>query len=135
MDDANKILWARGQPVHQIERGESTCLALYNMLRDNKRIDKMALAVDERTTRMLVEKPENLRKLMESKLHTIIDMKTVPEEFQDMVFIRSAEIVYIAYKKNLVNLKNGQVLDALLYASKFAGCSITIEEIEEMKKL
>jgi hypothetical protein len=135
MDDANKILWARGQPVHLIERGESSCLALYNMLRDNKRIDKMALAVDERTTRMLVEKPENLRKLMESKLHTRIDMKTVPEEFQDMVFIRSAEIVYIAYKKNLVNLKNGQVLDALLYASKFAGCSITIEEIEEMKKL
>lgn len=135
MDVTNRILFARDTSVHLIDKGEASCLALYNMLRGDKRIKKMAIAIDERTTRMLGEKPENLRKLMEQKLHTKVDINSIPDEMKNVVFIRSAEIVYIAYKKGLIELADSQVLDALLWASKFAGCSISSEEIEEIKRL
>ena len=38
-------------------------------------------------------------------------------------------------QKGLVNLSDGNVLDALLYAVKFKGCSISDDEIREIKKL
>ena len=50
-------------------------------------------------------------------------------------FIRSSELVYVAYKKGLVSLKGRRVLEALLYATKFKGSSISFEEIEELKGL
>jgi hypothetical protein len=84
---------------------------------------------------MLGEKPENLHKLLEKKLHTKIEIRDSLKNFKDYHFIRSSEIVYVAWKKGLINLGNGQVLDALLYSTKFSGCSISKEEIEEIKKL
>ena len=135
LDKTNKVLWARNVPVHLIDKGEASCLALYNILKNDRRINKMALAVDERTTRMLGEKPENLRRLMEEKLHAKVDMKEIPQEIKNIIFIRSAEIVYIAYKKGFIEIKDSQALDALLWACKFSGCSISREEIEQIKKL
>ena len=94
------------------------------------------IAIDERTTRMLSERPENLKKLLEKKLHTKVSYKKERVKFfSDFKIIRSAELVYIAYKKGLVNLSDGNVLDALLYAVKFKGCSISDDEIREIKKL
>lgn len=136
MEFANKIFFSRNQPIHLIDKGEASCLALYNLIKKNRKDDKVAIAVDERTTRMLGEKPENLKKLMENKLHTKIEVKKNYSEFGNYIFIRSCEIVYLAYKKGLIEIKDGtQILDALLYATKFAGCSVSREEIEEMKKL
>ena len=83
-------------------------------------LDAPVVVIDERTTRMLCEKPENLHKLLETKLHTKIRFKKENlAYFSKFRFIRSSELVYIAYKKNLVNLKNENVLDALLYAVKY----------------
>ena len=135
MNKVNKTFWARERPMNLIQKGESSCLALYQILEKDKRIKKVAIAVDERTTRMLGEKPENLHKLLEKKLHTKIQVKGNLNQFKKYNFIRSAELVYIAYKKGIIDLKNGNVLDSLLYATKFAGCSISKEEINEIKKL
>ena len=97
---------------------------------------KNVMALDERTMRMLVEKPDNLKKLFIKKLHANVTSKRENYKyFEGAKIIRSAELVYIAYKKKLVNLKNGIVLDALLYAVKFNGCSISDVEIEEIKGL
>jgi|SRR3989344_1023684 len=134
LNSANKIFWANSQPIHLIDTGEASCLALYNLLKDKD--IKLAVAIDERTTRMLVEKPENLKRLLESKLHTKVEVKDNWQEFQGYTIIRSAELAYIAYKKDLIEIKDGvQILDALLYSVKFSGCSISREEIEEMKKI
>jgi hypothetical protein len=131
---ANNSFIGEKRNIKLIDLGEASCLALSKILNE-KKIENV-IAIDERTTRMLGELPENLQKLMQKKLHTKINLKKENLEFfKGFKFIRSAELVYIAYKKKLVRLKNGLVLDALLYGVKFKGCSISNEEIEEVKKL
>lgn len=131
---ANSTFLSKGENIHLLDLGETSCLALSKMLTE-KGI-KNIIAVDERTTRMLGENPENLRKLIQGKVHS--DVKTIKENlkfFQDFKFVRSAELAYVAYKKKIVNLKNGLVLDALLYATRYHGCSISEDEIKEMKEI
>lgn len=135
MDIANSFFQGPSDRVTIIHMGEASCLALSKMLSEKK--IKNLIAIDERTTRMLVEKPGNLKELLERKLHTNIKLvKTNFDYFRDFSIIRSAELMYVAWKKGLVDLKDGiSILDALLYALKSKGCSISYEEIEEIKKL
>ena len=129
----NNSFFAKNKPMHIIDSGEASCLAL-SLLCEEKKIENV-VAVDERTTRMIGENPENLRKLFEKKLHTKIELKEDFSFLKNVKFIRSSELVYLAYKKGFVKLKDKNVLDALLYATKFKGCSISRQEIEEMKRL
>jgi len=131
---ANRTFFSRDKYIHLIDRGEASCLGLSKIF--TERGIKNVIVIDERTTRMLSESPENLKKLLETKLHAQIRIKKENLRFfQQFSFIRSTELVYLAFKKGLIDLKNGDVLDALLYAMKYKGCSISREEIEEMKKL
>ena len=131
---ANNIFYTRKRPVHLIDAGEASCLALSQIL-SGKKIENI-IAIDERTTRMLGEKPENLRKLMESKLHMpVFDKNADYKLFNGFKFIRSTELIYVAYKKNLISIKNKNVLDALLYALKFSGAAISDDEINEIKRI
>lgn len=133
LNKANNTFLARNEFIHLIDYGEASCLAL-SILASEKNIENV-IVIDERTTRMLGELPENLRMLFESKLHTQVKLNRDFSFLKNLRFIRSSELVYIAWKKNLIDLKNGNVLDALLYAVKFRGCSISRQEIEEMKRL
>ena len=132
---ANKIFSFKNTFIKIISKGEASCFALAKFLK--KQVPDVTVVIDERTARMLVEKPENLHKLLERKLHKTLEMqKYRAEYFKGIKIIRSSEICYIAYKRNLVNISNGQqVLEALLYATKFRGCAISTQEIEEMKRL
>lgn len=117
-----------------IQNGEASCLAL-SLLATQKGI-KNVIAVDERTTRMFCEKPENLHQLFQAKMHAKISYNEKnPMPFRSIKIIRSAELVYIAYKKNLVDIKDPNLLDALLYGIKFKGCAISEEEIREIKAI
>jgi hypothetical protein len=134
MDVANTIFYGRGKSIHLISDGEASCLALSKELSERK-IENV-VAVDERTTRVLCEKPENLKKIMEGKLHTSLTANTEKYQFfEGFKFIRSAELIYVAWKKKITKYKNGEVLDALLYAMKFKGCAISDEEIHEIKRI
>ncbi|MCK5149486.1 hypothetical protein KAJ87_00995 [Candidatus Pacearchaeota archaeon] len=131
---ANNIFIGKGKNIELIQLGEASCLVLSRLLNE-KKIENV-IAVDERTTRMLGEKPENLERLLRKKLHTNITLKKENFYFfKGFKFIRSSELVYVAYKKGLVKLKNGPVLDALLWAVKFKGCAISGDEINEIKRL
>jgi hypothetical protein len=134
MKIANNTFFGHENAIHIIDSGETACLVLSNLLTE-KGI-KNVISVDERTIRMLGEKPENLLEILKKKLHTSI--KADRENFKffkGFKFIRSAELVFIAYKKGIIKMKNGNVLDALLYALKFKGCSISDEEIAQMERL
>jgi hypothetical protein len=134
MDKSNTLFNEKDKKIHLIDLGEASALALSKIL--TKQNLENVLAVDERTTRMLCEKPEDLKKIFQKKLHTKIDVKKEDYKFfKGFQFIRSAELVYVIYKKKLTNLKNPLVLDALLYAVKFKGCSISEDEIQEIKKI
>jgi len=132
---ANEMFISDRKEIKIIHNGEAACLALSRIL-DQKGIENL-IAIDERTIRMLIEKPQNLKSLLERKMHArIVFRKDNSKDFKDFKIIRSAELIYIAYKNNIVGVKDrGKLLDALLYALKFKGCAISTEEIEDIKKL
>jgi hypothetical protein len=134
LEQANSLFEARGKEIHLIDKGEAACLVLSRILEERK--IKHVIAVDERTTRMLGEKPSNLKKLLQKKLKTgVEENKKGFKFFEGFKFIRSAELMFVAYKLGIIKLKGEQVLDALLYAVKFKGCSISDKEIDEIKRL
>lgn len=132
---ANSMFVGYKGNINLIHSGEASCLALSRILLDKK--IPHVIAVDERTIRMLGEKPENLKELLERKMHTKVKLQKQDfKYFRGFRFIRSTELIYVAWKKGLTKLKDGRtVLDALLYALKFKGCSISDEEIKDIKNL
>ena len=131
MTVANSTFKARDQNIHIIDKGESAALALSLILQGNNPI-----VIDERTTRMLCENPENVRKILQKKLRTNVQAKKEQyKEFKNFKIIRSTELAYIAHKKNLLHLKSPEVYGAMLYGLKYKGCSISENEIEQMKRL
>jgi hypothetical protein len=133
MKDANNLFYEHKKAIHIIDLGESSILALSKLLRD--RGIRNVIAMDERTTRMLCEKPQNLHKLLERKLHTRLKQKNFSKkEFHKSSFIRSTEIIYVAYKKGIIK-KDKELLDAMLYGAKFKGAAISGNEIKELERL
>lgn len=131
---ANNTFKADGESIKIIHEGEASCLALYSYLPTNKK----AIVVDERTTRMLCESPENLHKLFESKLHRKINAFEINFNFfKRFKIIRSSELAYIAYKKGIIALpaKSHEAIEAILYALKYKGCAISHNEIHEARNL
>lgn len=131
---ANSVLQTtyNKKKIKLIQEGEATCLAFANLCEGES-----VIVVDERNTRLLGEAPEKLEALMERKLHTLLDFNS---EFAQITnkykMIRSTELMYLAFKKNLLNLeKDIETLDAILYSLKFNGTAISSEEIEEIKRL
>ncbi|MCK4996884.1 hypothetical protein KAS08_01145 [Candidatus Pacearchaeota archaeon] len=123
---------ATGEKIKIIHEGEAACLAFSNLCGcDN------VIVIDERTTRMLTEAPENLENMMERKLHTPLDSNLeLLKDLKQFKYIRSAELLFVAYKKGLIPIKKDKnLLDALLYGVKFKGAAISSVEIEEMKKM
>lgn len=135
MEIANHTFKAQGEWMNIISNGEASCIALAKVLASEG--VNSVIMVDERTLRMLCEKPENLRKLFESKLHTRVHAEEKNYRFfLGFRIIRSSELCYVAYKKGLVGIADGkQLIDALLYAVKFKGCAISGREIEQVKKI
>jgi len=135
LDKANTIFEVRKKPVHIIDKGEASCMALNRLLLDKGY--KSVIVVDERTTRILGEKPENMRKLLEKKLHMNVSQVNDYNilNFKGFRFIRSSELIYVAYKKNLTKIKGKKGLDAMLWSLKFKGAAISDEEIKEIEKI
>lgn len=133
MNLANNCFLSEGKPIHLIEKGESECLALAMMLNKNG-VDN-CVVIDERTARMICENPENLRRLMEEKLRVKIKINEENlAEFSKVKVLRSTELIYLAYKKGLFD-GNKKTLEAILYALKYNGCSISEKEVQTMKRM
>jgi hypothetical protein len=135
MDIANGMFVGERREISLIHTGEASCLALSRILLDKK--VPHVIAIDERTTRMLGERPENLKELLKKKMSTKITIKREDfKYFRGFKFIRSTELMYVAWKKGIIPLKDGiTLLDALLFALKFKGCAISGDEIKEIKKI
>jgi len=131
-DALNHTYFARGEFMKIVSKGEISVLALSLLLKE-KGIDNI-VAIDERTARLMCENPSNLQKIFNYKLHTEVLMKKDISFLRNIKIIRSSELMYFAYKKGLLHLKD-HILEALLYAAKYKGCSISFEEIEQMKRL
>ena len=105
-----------------------------------------AFVIDERTTRVLIEESDNLKDLLEIKLHTKVivnkdNLKVISKMAKNIKIIRSTELAFVAYEKGLLERyisskynKKDQV-DALLWGMRTRGCSISVDEIEKAKKM
>jgi hypothetical protein len=133
MSIANSTFKARGKHLHLIDKGEAAALALSSMM-NNK---NPAIVIDERTTRMLCENPDNLKKLLQKKLKSPISANTQNYKFfKNFRIIRSTELIYIAHKRELIKAANPQKMyEAMLYGIKYKGCSVSEEEIDILKGL
>jgi hypothetical protein len=128
---ANETYKTNDSFINILHRGEASCLALFDIID----VKKKAIVVDERTTRMLCESPEQLRQLLEKKLDKKLKASTNNYSFFNQVnILRSSELAYLALKKGIIKLSEdkSKVLEALLYALKFKGCAISIKEIESL---
>jgi predicted nucleic acid-binding protein len=133
MDIVNNMFYIKGNPLKIIHLGESESLALLSITNANY------FAVDERTTRMLIEQPYGLMEIFKRKYriknikfdeHKYLEFKQI---IGNVKAIRSVDLFVYAQKNKLLNKRfdNKENLKAAMYALKFKGCSVSFEEIEE----
>jgi predicted nucleic acid-binding protein len=117
--------------IKLLHEGEASCMAFANLCKcDN------VIVIDERTTRVLIETPYKLKELLERKIKTeIVEINDSLKKLKHQKFIRSAELLYVAYKKGLLQEKTKDFLEAALFAVKFKGTAISSSEINQIKKL
>ena len=129
---ANNCFFAKGRPIRLLQKGEIEALALV------KELEAEAFAIDERTTRMLVESPQQLRRLMQTRRNIRIEAdkrnsSLLAEMFKGLTIVRSVELVALASQLGLLQeeLPNGeQSLEAALFAAKYSGCAVSSREIK-----
>ena len=96
LEIANNIFEGKGKEIKIVSSGEISCLALSKILSEKKILN--VVAIDERTTRMLVENPEKLEDFLERKMHIkITSEKNNFEIFKSLKisFLRSYFCVHL----------------------------------------
>jgi len=142
LDLANHSFKSKNTWITIVHRGEMEALATGIVLNSS------AFVVDERTTRLLIESPVALKDLLQSKLHTRVEVNRPNlRQFRYLVrnikVIRSVELLLVAYEKGLLdkflldNVENPReiLIDGLLWGLKLRGCAISREEISDITKL
>jgi len=133
MELTNSMILVRNKPITIIQFGEAECLALLGLT------DANYLAVDERTTRMLVEQPHSLIEIIKRKYNTndvCLDEKKYLQ-FKEIIgpvtVVRTVDLFAYAQKHKMLSSEfdNPENLKAGLYALKIKGCSVSFEEIDE----
>lgn len=134
MDLSNSIYSIRNHPLRLIHKGEAAALALISG------IEADGLLIDERTTRLLIEDAETLRRVLSDQMRRSVEidekkLAAFRDILPDIRIIRSSEVAAVAYEKGIIgrNLGNNgkEALMATLYALKFSGCAISWNEIDE----
>jgi len=132
IDEAsNNCFFINGKPVRLLQKGEIEALAI---IKDE---EAEAFAIDERTTRMLIEDPRQLQKILEARKRRKIraemrNAKVLGEMFGNLAIVRSVELIALAYELGLLEEelpKGQQSLEAALFAAKYSGCAVSSREI------
>lgn len=139
LDLANSCFKAKGNWIQLVHFADMEVLSLALFL------NAEVVVFDERTTRLLVEDPVQLKELLEQRLHTEIYVDRMRlEEFRKITkglqVVRSAELVSVAFElglfdeflSSLPDVPHQTLLESALCGTKLAGCSISPQEIQEM---
>lgn len=136
METANGCFLSKHGYLKIIHLGESETLAL------GKSINAKGIVIDERTTRMIIEEPEKLRRLLQKRHGEKVIMnekkvKFFKKNFRKQIIVRSSELIALAYERGLLEKalgENKEVLKAALYSLKYNGCSLSSGEIERFTR-
>ena len=132
IDEAsNNCFFINGQPVKLLQLGEIEALAII------KEIGAEALAIDERTTRMLIESPKHLQRILEARKRRQIKIDKRNSNLMEAMFggiaiVRSVELIALAHELGILEEelpKGEQGLEAALFAAKYSGCAVSSREI------
>jgi len=135
---ANNSFFAKKSPIRIVHEGEIDSISGAIIMQSD------AVAIDERTTRLLIEDWQSLMELLQKKLHTKIEvnfenLNKFLEKTKGMKIIRSAELAVIAYENGMLDsylpaVKDAEkeLLDGVLWGIKLNGCSLSSEEIEKV---
>jgi len=138
---ANNSFFAKKSPIRIVHEGEIDSISGAIVMKSD------AVAIDERTTRILIEDWHLLKDLLQRKLHTKIEanvgnLNKFLEKTKGIRVIRSAELAAIAYENGILNqylptVKDAEkeLLDGVLWGIKLNGCSLSSEEIEKIIKI
>ncbi|MEK6916739.1 MAG: hypothetical protein AABW92_03255 [Nanoarchaeota archaeon] len=138
---SNSILKADENYIKNVQFAEIEAIVATKMLNAD------AVVIDEFVTRALIENPLGVKDRMQKKLHKAMkiddnNLEEFKKQVSGIIVIRSFELITIAYEKGLfkeyyLDLKNPKetLLDGLFWGIKLNGCSVTEQEIAEIKKL
>ncbi len=133
LEISNSIFLINNKPLKIVDFGEAECLALLGITKAT------CIAIDERTTRMLIESPKLLLSIFKKKYRTK-NIKIDQDKYEKFIneigrvkAVRSVDLFAYAYNNKLLanNYRNKEHLKASLYSLKFSGCSVSFNEIEE----
>ncbi|MBT4446275.1 hypothetical protein HOA92_03385 [archaeon] len=140
---ANNSFQIKEGPLEILQAGELETLAL--AMETNA-----AMLMDERTLRLLIEKPTGMKRLLEGRKRKRV--KSNPEilkQFQALVgrpsIIRSVELIAVAFEFGIIdsflpeisptkdlNAAKRQLLESVLWNAKYHGASVIDHEIDEI---
>ncbi len=135
---ANHIYKTRGNWLRIVHFAEMEVLATAIIKNSS------AVVIDERTTRVLVEDPDRLRKILSGKMGSKIfvnkqNLGKIRKWIKDIKVIRSVELVMIAYERGIFNkyLLEGKhpdktLVESLLWGVKLHGCAVSRREIDDL---
>ncbi|MBI4438837.1 hypothetical protein HY640_02810 [Candidatus Woesearchaeota archaeon] len=142
---ANSCFSAKGSNISMLHFGEVYTLASVSVMGCE------AAVVDERTTRELVESPEDIAKHMQAKLHTKVSidygrLDKLRSMVDGMRILRSVELVAVAFEMGLLDRyidrcrnpteeMRARLLDSVLWGVKLEGCAVSEKEIERIMSL
>ncbi|MDO8625476.1 MAG: hypothetical protein Q7R47_05315 [Candidatus Diapherotrites archaeon] len=133
---SNHLFFVDNRPLELLHLGELEALAVYK----DRKAD--ALAIDERTCRMMLEDPGRLRSLISKRQDQKIDvdtsnLKNFSDFFGKPVVVRSCDLLALAFRQGLFAddlVSSRQGIEAALWAVKFAGCAVSGLEIDQFVK-
>ena len=131
---ANNIFFAGGKPISIFHKGEAETIALAISL------GLESVMIDERNARLIIEDPDMMGDRLEHELGIsvrrndkyIARLKSMTSRLK---FFRSSELLAVAYERGYFKRFRGlerEAVEAGLYGLKFAGCSISFDEIGEI---
>jgi len=129
----NNLFYTHGRPLQLVQLGEAECVAAFAGAKLG------AIAMDEKTMRLLIENPRKLLEPISSEYRTKIEvrhdnMEELRAYCNGIRVIRSSELLAIAAEKGYFSSYRANAKEAAMssiYAVRHAGLSITEREIKE----
>lgn len=138
----NSVFHVKSNPLNIVHAGETEAIAIALSTGNN------VVVIDERTVRLIIENPQIMARILEKKLHSKVktdyailgDIKRLTKELK---IIRSVELVIFAFEQGLldkylptsINQPKKTLLDAVVWGLKLNGCSMTLKEMDIIKKI
>lgn len=138
---ANTTFKVRGNWLKIVHYAEMEALASAIIMNSS------AVVIDERTTKLLVEDPDALIRMLGKHLKAKIsvnkkNLDKIRQWVKNVKIIRSVELVMVAYEKGIMDKylldgKNARktLIESLLWGVKLHGCAISRQEIDELVAL